>query len=166
MANFDTMCFLEYYADRTNVVSGGLRTPTRQFQNFYQTAQPFSIDNNIGGTFLYLAFDVDGFGSGEAASINDFSVSLAATADIVDLSEAASNADTLVIASLIIQDAGKDEIDIASAQIISRYIGSIEAVSMTDEAVAWTVNPAIDKIKSQMPSKKISSDLIGRFVSV
>jgi hypothetical protein len=166
MANFDTMCFLEYYADRTNVVSGGKRTPTRRFQNFFKIAQPLVIDADIDGSFEFLAFDAEGFGSDEAGSINDFQLSLPGLGDIVDLTEAAVDADTLVIASLIIQPTGQNAIDSINAEIISRYIGSIEAVSMTDESVSWTVNPAIDKIKSQMPSKKISSDLIGRFVSV
>jgi hypothetical protein len=166
MANFDTMCFLEYYADRTNVVSGGKRIPTRRFQNFFKIAQPLVIDTDIDGSFEFLAFDAEGFGSDEAGSINDFQLSLPGLGDIVDLTEAAIDADTLVIASLIIQPTGQNAIDPINAEIISRYIGSIEAASMTDESVSWTVNPAIDKIKSQMPSKKISSDLIGRFVSV
>ena len=166
MANFDTMCFLEYYADRANVVSGGKRTPTRRFQNFFKIAEPLTIDADIDGSFEFLAFDAEGFGSDEAGSINDFQLSLPGLGDIVDLTEAAVDADTLVIASLIIQPTGQNAIDPINAEIISRYIGSIEAVSMTDESVSWTVNPAIDKIKSQMPSKKISSDLIGRFVSV
>jgi hypothetical protein len=166
MANFDTMCFLEYYANRANVVSGGKRTPTRRFQNFFKIAQPLVIDADIDGSFEFLAFDAEGFGSDEAGSINDFQLSLPGLGDIVDLTEAAIDADTLVIASLIIQPTGQNVIDPINAEIISRYIGSIEAASMTDESVSWTVNPAIDKIKSQMPSKKISSDLIGRFVSV
>jgi hypothetical protein len=167
MANFDTMCFLEYYADRTSVVSEGLRTPTKRYQNFYQQAQLFgNIDNEVDGSFFYLAFNVDGFGSSEAASINNFSVTIAATAEIVDLSISASSADTLVVASFLIQDVGQDELDPSTAQVVSRYIGSIESVSMTDESVTWVVNPAIDKIRSQMPSKKISSNLLGRFVSV
>jgi len=166
MANFDTMCFLEYYANRANVVSGGKRTPTRRFQNFFKIAEPLTIDADIDGSFEFLAFDAEGFGSDEAGSINDFQLSLPGLGDIVDLTEAAFDADTLVIASLIIQPTGQNGIDPINAEIISRYIGSIEAASMTDESVSWTVNPAIDKIKSQMPSKKISSDLIGRFVSV
>lgn len=163
MAYFDIMCFLEYYADRTNVVSGGLRTPTRKFQNFYQVAQPFSIDAEVAGTYSYLAFDVNGFGSAEAGSVNDLSVTLAAIGDIVDLTEAAINGNTLVIASLVVQDPGMDSFDASSAQIISRYIGSIETAGLSDTTATWSVNPAIDKLKAQIPSRKVSSDLIGRF---
>jgi hypothetical protein len=164
MAYYDIMCFLEYYADRTNVVSGGLRTPTRRWQNFYQVAQPFSIDAEVSGTYSYLAFDVDGFGSAESGSVNDLSVTLAAVGDIVDLTEAAINGDTLVIASLVVQDPGQDAFDATSAQIISRYIGSIESASLSDTTASWKINPAIDKLKAQIPSRKVSSDLIGRFV--
>jgi hypothetical protein len=162
MAYYDIMCFLEYYADRTNVVSGGLRTPTRRWQNFYQVAQPLSIDAEVSGTYSYLAFEVDGFGSAEAGSINDLSVTLAAIGDVVDLTDAAMSNDTLVIASLVIQDPGQDSLDPSSAQIISRYIGSIEAAGINDTTVNWTINPAIDKLKAQIPSRKISSDLVGR----
>jgi hypothetical protein len=164
MAYYDIMCFLEYYADRANVTSGGLRTPTRKWQNFYQVAQPLSIDTEVSGTYTYLAFDVDGFGSCEAGSVNDLTVELAAIGDLVDLTASAITDDTLVIASLVVQDPGMDSFDAASAQIVSRYIGSIEAASVDDTTVSWKINPAIDKLKAQIPSRKISSDLIGRFI--
>jgi len=166
MAYNDILCFLEYYADRSSVVSGGLRTPTRQWQNFYQVGQTFGIDAEVAGTYYYLAFDVTGFGSVEAGSINDLSISLAAVGDVVDLTETAMSADNLVIASLVVQDAGKDVFDTASAQLISRYIGSIESAGITDTTVTWSINPAIDKLKAQIPSRKVSSDLIGRFVGL
>jgi hypothetical protein len=76
MDNYDIMCFLEYYADRTNVRDPGTgkRAPTRQWQNFYQEGQTFSIDADVAGTYLYLAFDVDGFSSVDAGSINQLNV--------------------------------------------------------------------------------------------
>jgi hypothetical protein len=163
MANYDIMCFLEYYADRTSVVDGsGNRTPTRQWQNFYQAAQTLSIDANATGVYSYLAFDVDGFGSTFAASINDLSITAAATGDLVDVTDTAIAADNLVIASLYIQDAGEDAFDAASAQLISRYIGSIEGASVSDEAVNWKVNPAINKLKPQVPTRKIAADMLIR----
>jgi hypothetical protein len=162
MANYDIMCFLEYYSDRTNVVSGGLRIPTRQWQNFYQPPQVLSIDAEVGDSYSYLAFDVDGFGSTAAASINDLSINAAATADVVDITDAALAADNLVIASLYIQDAGEDAFDGSSAQLISRYIGSIEGASVSDTAVNWKINPAINKLKSQVPTRKITAGMLIR----
>jgi hypothetical protein len=166
MDNYDIMCFLEYYADRTNVrnPSTGKRAPTRQWQNFYQEAQTFSIDSDVAGTYLYLAFDVDGFSSVDAGSINQLSVNIAAIGDVVDLTEEAVGGGSLVIASLIVQDVGEDSFDASSAEIISRYIGSIESAAISDTAVSWAVNPAIDKQRGQVPTRKITSDLMGRFV--
>ena len=165
MNDYDIMCFLEYYADRTNVRDpvSGLRAPTRQWQNFYQVAQTFSIDSDVAGSYFYLAFDVSGFGSVDAGSVNDLQVDIAAVGDIVDLTEQAVGGGSLVIATLIVQDPGEDSFDGSSAQIISRYIGSIESAALSDTAVTWSVNPAIDKQKGQVPSRKIASDLIGRF---
>lgn len=160
MANYDIMCFLEYYADRDNVVSGGLRTPTKQWQNFYQEGQTLSVDTEVGGTYLYLPFDVDGFGSSDAAAVNDLTVQLAATVEIVDITDTAMSADNLIIASLYIQDAGKDTFHAASAQQIARYIGSIEGAELSEEAVSWTVNPAIDKLKAQVPTRKITANML------
>jgi hypothetical protein len=166
MDNYDIMCFLEYYADRTNVRDPvtGKRAPTRQWQNFYQEEQTFSIDADVAGTYLYLAFDVDGFSSVDAGSINQLNVDIAAVGDIVDLTEQAVGGGSLVIATLIVQDAGEDSFDASSAQIINRYIGGIESASLNDTAVTWAVNPAIDKQRGQVPSRKITSDLMGRFV--
>jgi hypothetical protein len=109
MNDFDIMCFLEYYADRTNVRDPitGKRAPTRQFQNFYQVAQTFSIDSDVAGSYFYLAFDVDGFSSVDAGSINQLNVDIAAVGDIVDLTEQAVGGGSLVIASLIVQDPGR-----------------------------------------------------------
>lgn len=167
MANYDIMCFLEYYADRTSVVDGsGNRTPTRQWQNFYQVAQTLSVDANATGSYSYLAFDANGFGSSVAATINDLSITAAATGDLVDVTDAAMAADNLVIASLYIQDAGEDAFHAASAQLISRYIGSIEGASLSDEAVSWTVNPAIDKLKPQVPTRKITADMLIRTIGI
>ena len=167
MANHDIMCFLEYYADRASVVDGsGNRTPTRQWQNFYQAAQTLSIDASATGTYAYLAFDADGFGSTMASSINDLSITAAATGDLIDVTDAAMAADNLVIASLYIQDAGEDAFHAASAQLISRYIGSIEGASVSDEAVSWTVNPAINKLKPQVPTRKITGDMLIRNIGV
>jgi len=166
MANYDIMCFLEYYADRSSVVDpiSGLRTPSRQWQNFYQVAQEFSIDTDVSGTYSYLAFDVDGFGSVEAGSINDLSINLAAIVDVLDLTEAAMvTGDAFVVASLVIQDAGMDSLDAGSAQIVSRYAGGLHSASFDDTSISWTVNPAIDKTKAQIPTKKISSTILGRF---
>ena len=166
MANYDIMCFLEYYADRASVVSGGLRTPTNQWQNFYQEPQDLSVDTEVGGSYLYLAFDVDGFGSSDAAAVNDLSVDLAATGESVDITDAAMGADNLVIASLYIQSAGQNAFDASSAQLISRYIGSIEGAELSEESVSWTVNPAIDKLKAQVPTRKITADMLQKVVSV
>ena len=164
MANYDIMCFLEYYADRDNVVDpvSALRTPTRQWQNFYQVPQVLSIDADVGGVYGYLAFDIDGFGSTAAASLNNLSVNAAAIGDIVDVTDAAIAADNLVIASLYIQDPGEDAFDGASAQLISRYIGSIEGASLTDESISWTINPAINKLKPQVPTRKVTANMLIR----
>lgn len=164
MAAYDIMCFLEYYADRDAVInpSTGLRSPQEQWQNFYQASQLLSVDANASGSYFYLAFDVDGFGSTAAASINDLSISIAATASIVDITDAAMGNDNLIIASLYIQDAGQDAFDGGSAQLISRYIGSIEGASVSDTAVNWKINPAINKLKSQVPTRKITAGMLMR----
>lgn len=163
MANYDVLCFLEYYADRSSVLSGSNRNPTYQWQNFYQSVQNLgSADSNAQGDYRYLAFDVEGFGSTAASAINDLSVELAATAEIVDITDTALGADNLVIASLYVQNAGSDAFDASSAQLVSRYIGSIEAASVTETTVSWTVNPAINKLNPQVPNRKITANMVDK----
>ena len=167
MANFDILTFLEYYADKSSVLdSNGKRSPTNAFQNFYQNSQYLTADSDIDQTknFTYLAFDASGFASKEAASISDLTINLAATANIIDLTDTAIGGDRLVIASLYIQTIGQDTFS-NSANLICRFTGTIENASVSDTTVTWTVTPAISKQKAQVPSRRISSDLMGRFIA-
>lgn len=164
MAQYDLLCFLEYYADRTSIYSGGKRTPTRKWQNFYQEPQDLSVvDTDVQGDFVYLPFTASGFGSKPANSIGQLSIEIAATGDLVDLTDQAIGANRLVIASLYVQDAGNDSVDAASATLISRYIGGIDGAEVSDVSVSWTINPVIERGTGQIPTRKIASDLIGRF---
>jgi hypothetical protein len=167
MAEYDLLCFLEYYADRTSVydISTGKRAPTRRWQNFYQVPQDLSVvDSDVQGTFVYIPFTASGFTLRPANSIGQLSIDIAAAGDIVDLTDTAIGAGRLVIASLYLQDAGKDELDAASATLISRYIGGIDGAEVNDTSVSWSVSPVIDKTKPQVPIRKVASDLIGRFI--
>jgi len=164
MAQYDLLCFLEYYADRNSVYSGGKRTPTRRWQNFYQVPQDMSlIDSDVQGSFVYIPFSASGFSLRSANTIGDLTVEIAATGDIIDLTDSAIGTNRLVIASLYLQDAGKDSVDAASAQLISRYIGGIDGATVDDKSVSWTVSPMVDKTNPQVPVRKVASDLIGRF---
>ena len=113
MANFDILTTLEYYSNKSNVLDGNnKRLPTSAFQNFYQPAQNLTADSEVNQSFnfTYLAFDADGFSSTEASSISNLSINLAATANIIDLTDTAVNGDSLVIVSLYIQNIGQESI--------------------------------------------------------
>jgi len=163
MANYDILCFLEYYADRANVLSGSKRNPTNQWQNFYIEQQQLgSADSAAQGDYVYLAFDAEGFGSVDASSIADLSIEVSATAEIIDITDIAVGSDNLIIASLYVQNIGSDAFDSSSAQLISRYIGSIETASITETTVSWTVNPAISKLNPQVPNRKITANMVDK----
>ena len=167
MADFDILTFLEYYADKSSVLNGsGKRSPTNAYQNFYQSAQNLTADSAIDQTidFNYLAFDASGFASIEAASISDLTINLAATASIIDLTDTAIGGDRLVIASLYTQSIGQDTFS-NSASLICRFTGTIDSASLNETTITWTVSPAIAKQKAQVPSRRISSDLMGRFIA-
>ena len=167
MADFDILTFLEYYADKSSVLDGnGKRLPTNAYQNFYQQAQNQTADTGINQNvnFTYLAFDASGFASTEAASISDLTINLAATANIIDLTDTAIGGDRLVIASLYMQSIGQDTFS-NSASLICRFTGTIDNANVDDTTVTWTVSPAISKQKAQVPSRRISSDLMGRFIA-
>tara|TARA_Y100000361_G_C11155310_1_gene343691 strand:- start:419 stop:925 length:507 start_codon:yes stop_codon:yes gene_type:complete len=168
MANFDILTFLEYYADKSSVLdSNNKRSPTNAYQNFYQSAQNLTADSAIDQNmnFTYLAFDASGFSSTEAANINNLTINLAATANIIDLTDTAIGGDRLVIASLYIQSIGQDTFS-NSATLVCRFTGTIDSASLNDTTVTWTVSPAISKQKAQIPSRRISSDLMGRFILI
>ena len=115
------------------------------------------------GDFFYIPFTASGFALRAANSIGDLSIEIAATGDVIDITDTAIGTNRLVIASLYLQDAGMDAVDPGSAQLISRYIGGIDGAQVDDDSVSWTVSPMIDKTKPQVPTRKVASDLIGRF---
>lgn len=164
MAQYDLICFLEYYADRNSVYSGGKRTATRRWQNFFQEPQDFSLfESDVSGDFVYMPFTASGFALRAANSTGELAIEIAATADVVDLTDAAVDAGRLVIVSLYQQDTGMDTLDPASADLIIRYIGSIDGADVDDDSVAWRITPFLEKTKPQVPTRRVSLDLIGRF---
>lgn len=167
MANYDILTFLEYYTDKSSVLDGsGKRNPSNAYQNFYQTEQNLTADTDCSQSinFNYLAFSASGFSSIEASSLGNLNIELAATADIIDLTDSAIGSDILIIASLYIQNIGQESLN-SNATLICRYIGTIDEASVTDETVSWVVTPAISKQKAQVPSRRVSSDLLGRYVN-
>ena len=46
----------------------------------------------------------------------------------------------------------------------SSFTGTIDNANVNDTTVTWTVSPAISKQKAQVPSRRVSSDLMGRFI--
>lgn len=167
MSNFDILTFLEYYSDKSNVLdNSGKRLPSLAHQNFYQSEQTLTADSEVNQNtkFTYLAFDANGFSSTEAIGINKLTINIAATANIIDLTETTITGDVLVIASLYMQSIGQESLS-NSANLICRYIGTIDNISIDETTVKWEVTPAISKKKAQVPSRKITSDLMGRFVT-
>jgi len=163
MATYDTVCFMEYYEDRNTMVDPvtSLRTPTGQWQNFYQTNQEQTTDPLVAGEFSYLPFTVDGFGSAYASAINELAVNLAAVFTVLDITDAALTSDNLLIATLYIQTAGLEIFnEDASALLMARYIGSIMEATVDDTSVTWTVNPGINKLNPQVPTRKITADML------
>lgn len=161
----DVWLTLEYYEDKTSVLDGSnKRNPTKLFQNFYQAAQDLTTIDSAGpiNPYYYLAFDADGFSNSEASSTGSLTVNLAATSEIIDLSDTAIGGDRLVICSLYIQNTGQDAVH-SSAQLISRYTGTISSVGVSDQTVTWQISASIAKDKGQVPCRRIASDLIGRF---
>lgn len=165
LVNYDIVSFLEYYQDRDNITDpvSGLRTPTGQWQNFYQSAQTMGIDPNASGKYAYLPFNPQGFGSCLASAMNDLEVELVASAGIVDITEDAMVSDNLVIAYMYLQDAGQDSFDVSSAFLVSRYIGSIMEAAISETAVTWTVNPGISKLNAQVPTRKVTTDMLNQW---
>ena len=98
-------------------------------------------------------------------SIRDIKNGINSALDKVNkyLTDTAIGGDRLVIASLYTQSIGQDTFS-NSASLICRFTGTIDNAAVNDTTVTWTVSPAISKQKAQVPSRRISSDLMGRFV--
>ena len=144
------------------------RSPTNSYQNFYQSAQNLTADSAIDQTidFSYLAFDASSFASTEASSISDLTINLAATAAIIDLTDTAIGGDRLVIASLYTQSIGQDTFS-NSASLICRFTGTNRQRLRLIDYYCHMVLLALQyqNKKHKYPLRRISSDLMGRFVT-
>ncbi len=161
MANYDIFCLMEYFSNRADVPATG-RSPVGQWQNFFQEPQTLGSQQEASGQYQFLAFDAEGFGSSEGSAINDVQVTMAATAEMMIVTENAMDQDNLIIIMLFTQSVGQDSIVEGTFTEISRYIGTLNSATATDETISWTINPAVNKMDPQVPPKKISADMLNQ----
>jgi len=163
MADFDIMCFVEYYDDKSAVLDPVTfnRIPQGQWQNFYQ--EPQTLDPNlyyIDTPYSYLPFNVDGFARVNASALNDLTIELAAVSGVIDITDSALTKDNFVYAWLFMQPAGQSSLDPASSFMLALYVGSIVEASVTDVAVRWTVSTGLSPLDPQIPTRKITADML------
>ena len=61
------------------------------------------------------------------------------------------------------QDAGQDAFDAGSAFLVNRYIGSIMEATIAETSVSWIVNPGINKLNAQVPTRKVTVDMLDKW---
>jgi hypothetical protein len=163
MADFDIMCFIEYYDDKTAVYDPVTfkRIPQGQWQNFYQ--EPQTLDPatyGIDTPYSYLPFNVDGFARVNASALSDLTVEIAAVSGIIDITDSALTKDNFIYAWLFMQPAGQNAIDPGTSFPIATYVGSIVEASVTDVAVRWTVGTGLSVLDPQVPTRKVTADML------
>lgn len=162
MADYDIMCFVEYYEDKTAIYDPTFtwRLSQGQWQNFYQEPQTLDPAYGVNTPYSYLPFNIDGFGRVNASALDDITVELAAVSGIIDITDSALTKDNLIWAWLFSQPAGLGAVDPLSLSFINLYIGSIVEASVTDVAVRWTISTGLSPLDPQIPTRKITADML------
>lgn len=162
MADYDIMCFVEYYEDKAAVYNPTFtkRVPQGQWQNFYQEPQTLDPAYGVDTPYSYLPFNVDGFARVNASSLNDLTIELAAVSGVIDITDSALTKDNFVYAWLFMQPAGQPALDPITSFSIALYVGSIVEASITDVAVRWTVSTGLSPLDPQIPTRKVTADML------
>lgn len=163
MADFDIMCFVEYYDDKSAVLDPvtSKRIPQGQWQNFYQEPQTLdAVLYNVDTPYSYLPFNIDGFARVNASALNDLTIELGAVSTIIDITDSALTKDNFVYAWLLMQPAGQPALDPVTSFTMGLYVGSIVEASITDVAVRWTVSTGLSPLDPQIPTRKITADML------
>lgn len=158
----NTAVFLEFFANKKNVLSDGKRRPQYQWQNFFEAPVELFIDPLASGVYNFLPFNANGFQYIYGSRQNQLTIELPGLSEIFDITEHAVLQASLIYVSLVRFDVAANTWTLSNPVTVSGFIGEIENAASNFYSITWVASTGLDMQKAQMPYHKISSSIIAK----
>ena len=130
----------------------------QRWQNYYLN----STVTYDGASWAFIGFDVDGFTAGQTGDEGGVSVSIPATAFIVDtVEDALRNARLVELQMFEFDTLDGNDAPQDGQQLIASYVGEVVGAGGAFELLTLELGSSLSPVGSQVPPRKFTSRLIG-----
>jgi hypothetical protein len=130
----------------------------QRWQNYY-------INSTVtydAATWVFLGFDVDGFTAGQTGDEGGVSVTLPATAFMIDtVEDALRNARLVELQMFEFDTLDGNDAPQADQQLIASYVGEVVGAGGPFESISLELGSSLSPVGAQVPPRKFTSRLIG-----
>ena len=131
----------------------------------YQRWQNYYLNSTVTydtATWAFQPFDVDGFTTGQTGDEGGVSVTLPATAFIIDtVEDALRNARLCELTMYEFDTLDGNDAPQTDQQLIASYIGEVVGAGGPFESVSLELGSSLSPVGAQVPPRKFTSRLIG-----
>jgi 4-amino-4-deoxy-L-arabinose transferase-like glycosyltransferase len=131
----------------------------------YQRWQSYYINSIVsfaGGSWIFQRFDVEGFDAGQTGDEGGVTVSVPATALIMDIiADALRNARLVELSMYEFDTLDGDEEPQEGQVLIASYVGEVVAADGVLETMNIELGSSLSPVGAQIPPRKFTSRLVG-----
>ena len=133
-------------------------TTYERWQNYYINATVVSG----GQSWSFLGFDVDGFTAGQTGDEGGVSVTLPATAFVMDtVADALRNGRLVELSMYEFDTLDGNDAPQAGQELIASYIGEVVGAGGPFESIRLELGSSLAPVGAQVPPRKYTSRLVG-----
>jgi hypothetical protein len=131
----------------------------------YQRWQNYYVNSTVtydSQSWAFLGFDVDGFTAGQTGDEGGVSVTLPATAFIIDtVEDALRNARLVELQMFEFDTLDGNDAPQDGQQLIASYVGEVVGAGGPFESISLELGSSLSPVGAQVPPRKYTSRLIG-----
>jgi len=130
----------------------------QRWQNYYVNST-VTFDS---ASWAFLGFDVDGFTAGQTGDKGGVSVTLPATAFVIDtVEDALRNARLVELSMYEFDTLDGNNTPQAGQELIASYVGEVVGAGGPFESISLELGSSLSPVGAQVPPRKFTSRLIG-----
>ena len=130
----------------------------QRWQNYYVNST-VTFDS---ASWAFLGFDVDGFTAGQTGDEGGVSVTLPATAFVIDtVEDALRNARLVELSMYEFDTLDGNTTPQADQELIASYVGEVVGAGGPFESISLELGSSLSPVGAQVPPRKFTSRLIG-----